>query len=148
MARDTTTGNHFEAIVATCLARSAEKNGFEYRSQKFIGIKPGGGRHKIDWELVDIQDPDIRGLISCKVQNTSGSADEKVAYEVIKLLHAMIDDDRYKKSWLILGGNHWRPEMRDFLEVQMPKYVPLMNELRFKVLYTDDLISSDLKLRN
>jgi hypothetical protein len=49
-------------------------------------------------------DPNSRGLISCKFQGTSGTAEEKMAYEVIKLLHAMKMDTRYKKSWIIMGG--------------------------------------------
>ena len=146
MARDTTTGSSFEDIVRACVNRSCAANGLIANGQKFIGPKPGGGRHKIDWELVDKLDTGIRGLISCKVQNTSGSADEKVAYEVIKLLYAMDHNSQFKKSWLILGGNAWTQEKINFLKIEMPKYVPKMNTGNIIIWRTDDLISGNLSL--
>ena len=103
-SRDTTTGSNYEAIIEMCIKRSCEKNNLEAISQANIGIKPGGGKHRVDWEIFDKSDPNSRGLISCKYQGTSGTAEEKMAYEVIKLLYTMKMDSRYKKSWIIMGG--------------------------------------------
>ena len=86
MARDTTTGGAYEEIVETCLKRASKKNGFDAFPQRNVGLKPNGGSHRIDWELVDQADDNIRGLVSCKYQGTSGTAEEKIAYEVIKYL--------------------------------------------------------------
>ncbi len=146
MARDTTTGSSFEDIVKACVQRSCSTNGLIANRQKFVGLKPGGGRHRIDWELVSQSNASIRGLISCKVQNTSGTADEKVAYEVIKLLYSMDVNPEYKKSWLILGGNAWTQEKINFLNIEMPKYVPKMNKGKIIIWRTDDLISGNLSL--
>ena len=67
-SRDTTTGSNYEAIIEMCIKRSCEKNNLEAISQANIGIKPGGGKHRVDWEIIDKQDPNSRGLISCKYQ--------------------------------------------------------------------------------
>ena len=93
--RDTTTGSDYENIVELCIKRSCERNKLEARSQSVIGKKPGGGKHRVDWEIYKLDNPNIRGLISCKFQSTSGTAEEKIAYEVIKLLHAMKIGSRY-----------------------------------------------------
>jgi hypothetical protein len=144
-SRDTTTGSNYEAIIEMCIKRSCEKNNLEAISQANIGIKPGGGKHRVDWEIVDKQDPNSRGLISCKYQGTSGTAEEKMAYEVIKLLYTMKLDSRYKKSWIIMGGEGWSTGMREFINNHMSDWIPAMQN-RVLILTTDQLINSDLSL--
>lgn len=144
-SRDTTTGSNYEAIIEMCIKRSCEKNNLEAISQANIGIKPGGGKHRVDWEIVDKQDPNSRGLISCKYQGTSGTAEEKMAYEVIKLLYTMKLDSRYKKSWVIMGGEGWSTGMREFINNHMSDWIPAMQN-RVLILTTDQLINSDLSL--
>ena len=147
MARDTTTGDNFERITKLCIERSCQANGIDVNGQKFVGGKPGGGRHKIDYELVLKSNEDIRGLVSCKKQGVGGTAQEKVAYEVIKLLHAMSEDQRYRKAWLILGGNGWSPDIREFLRTEIQKWVPALNEGRLKIIFsTDELMATDFSL--
>ena len=143
--RDTTTGSNYEAIIEMCIKRSCEKNDLGANSQSNVGVKPGGGRHRVDWEIFKNQDPDIRGLISCKYQETSGTAEEKIAYEVIKLLHAMKTDVRFKKSWIIMGGEGWSLGMRQFINNHLTEWIPEMNN-KVVILTTDQLISSNLKL--
>lgn len=143
--RDTTTGSNYEAIIEMCIKRSCEKNNLEAISQANIGIKPGGGKHRVDWEIFDKEDPNSRGLISCKYQGTSGTAEEKMAYEVIKLLHTMKMDSRYKKSWIIMGGEGWSTGMREFIKNHLSEWIPEMGG-RISILTTDQLISSDISL--
>ena len=145
MGRDTTTGSSYEAIIEMCIKRSCEKNNLKAANQVTIGVKPGGGKHLVDWEISDITNPDKRGLISCKYQGTSGTAEEKIAYEVIKLLHAMKIDSRYEKSWIIIGGEGWSPGMREFMNVHLKDWIPEMNP-KITILTTDQLISTDLNL--
>jgi hypothetical protein len=145
MGRDTTTGSSYEAIIEMCIKRSCEKNNLKAANQVTIGIKPGGGKHRVDWEIADITNPDKRGLISCKYQGTSGTAEEKIAYEVIKLLHAMKVDSRYEKSWIIIGGEGWSSGMRAFIKVHLREWIPEMKN-KIEILTTDELISADLKL--
>ena len=143
--RDTTTGSNYEQIIELCLKRSCEKNGMASHSQVTVGEKPGGGKHRVDWEISQLDDSSIRGLISCKFQGTSGTAEEKIAYEVIKLLHTMEHDARYKKSWIIMGGDGWSPGMKKFVNSELNKWVPAMKGKVF-ILTTDELINANLSL--
>lgn len=145
-SRDTTTGSNYESIIEMCIKRSCEKNHLEAISQATIGTKPGGGKHRVDWEIIDKQDPNTRGLISCKYQGTSGTAEEKIVYEVIKLLYTMKTDNRYKKSWIIMGGEGWSIGMREFINHHLSEWIPQMINKVF-VLTTDQLISTDLNVR-
>lgn len=143
--RDTTTGSNYEAIIEMCIKRSCEKNELTAISQATVGEKPGGGKHRVDWEIFRTSDPNSRGLISCKFQGTSGTAEEKIAYEVIKLLHAMKVDSRYKKSWIIMGGEGWSSGMRGFVTSHLPEWIPEMKE-KVAILTTDQLISTNLEI--
>jgi len=147
MVRDTTTGGNFEAIVKACIGRSCQKNELQAYEQRFVGGKPGGGRHKIDYELVSLRDENIRGLVSCKKQGTSGTAQEKVAYEVIKLLHTMEQDQRYRHAWLVLGGNGWSQDIKQFLRNEIQKWIPELQKKRLTIiLSTDELMDADISL--
>ena len=145
-SRDTTTGSNYEAIIESCIKRSCEKNNLKAIGQAFVGVKPGGGKHRVDWEIVDNQDENVRGLVSCKYQGTSGTAEEKMAYEVIKLLHAMNEDPRYKKSWIIMGGEGWSPGMREFIKNHLPEWIPGMKE-SVTILTTDEIINRGISLK-
>jgi hypothetical protein len=147
MSRDTTTGSNFEDIVKLCIERSCKKNRLEAHRQKFVGMKPGGGRHRVDYELISLENENVRGLVSCKTQNHSGSADEKVAYEVIKLLYLMQQDQRYKHAWIVLGGIGWKQEVRNFLSDEIHHWIPELQKGRLTfVLSTDELMATDLCL--
>ena len=144
--RDTTTGSDYEDIVELCIKRSCERNKLEARSQSIIGEKPGGGKHRVDWEIYKLSDPNVRGLISCKFQSTSGTAEEKIAYEVIKLLHAMKIDQRFVKSWIIMGGDGWSSGMRNFAQRHLTEWIPAMSG-KIEIITTDQLINADLVLQ-
>ena len=145
MARDTTTGSDYEAIIATCIERSCRKNGLTSLSQSMVGEKPGGGKHRIDWEIFSTVDPSNRGLISCKFQQTSGTAEEKIAYEVIKLLHTMKIDSRYKHGWIVMGGKGWSAGILNFVKKELPFYLPLMQG-KVTIVSTDEFIQSGVAL--
>jgi hypothetical protein len=143
--RDTTTGSNYESIIEMCIKRSCEKNELTAIPQATVGDKPGGGKHRVDWEIYRISNPDFRGLISCKFQGTSGTAEEKIAYEVIKLLYSMKMDPRYKKSWIIMGGEGWSSGMRGFVNNHLSEWIPAM-ENKVEILTTDQLISANLQI--
>ena len=143
--RDTTTGSDYEDIVELCIKRSCERNKLEAKSQSVIGKKPGGGKHLVDWEIYKLDNPNIRGLISCKFQSTSGTAEEKIAYEVIKLLHAMKIDSRYVKSWIIMGGDGWSDGIREFTKSELSNWIPQMKG-KIAIITTDQLINANLDL--
>ena len=143
--RDTTTGSNYEAIIEMCIKRSCEKNDLTAISQATVGDKPGGGKHRVDWEIFRTSEPNVRGLISCKFQGTSGTAEEKIAYEVIKLLHSMKIDSRYKKRWIIMGGEGWSSGMRGFVNDHLSEWIPEMKD-KVEILTTDQLISANLAI--
>ena len=146
MMRDTTTGSDYESIIQLCIKRACERNGLKATPQVIIGQKPGGGNHRVDWELTKLDNSQLRGLISCKFQGTSGTAEEKIAYEVIKLLHAMDKDSRYIKSWIIMGGDGWSPGMRIFAREELSNWIPEMRQ-RVEIITTDQLINANLTLQ-
>lgn len=144
--RDTTTGSDFEDIVSKAVVRSGKKNNFTGYPQQNVGKKPGGGNHVVDWELVDNDDENIRGLISCKYQGTSGTAEEKIGYEVIKLLHTMSIDPRYKHGWIAMGGDGWSQGMRKFVLEELPKWIPGMAGKITIVDNTDRILTKGFSL--
>ena len=113
--------------------------------QVSVGEKPGGGKHRVDWELSWISDSNVRGLVSCKYQGTSGTAEEKIAYEVIKLLHSMKVDPRYKHSWIVMGGDGWSSGMRTFVHDHLREWIPEMDK-KITIFTTDQLINADIAL--
>jgi len=144
-SRDTSTGSNYEAIIEMCIKRSCEKNSLYAVPQVTVGEKPGGGDHRVDWEIFKISDPSVRGLISCKYQGTSGTTEEKIAYEVIKLLHTMKLDPRYRRAWIIMGGDGWSPSIKNFLNGHIQEWIPDMNN-KVDILTTDQLIQANLKI--
>ncbi len=144
--RDTTTGSNYEQIIEICLSRSCEKNALGKIRQSSVGNKPGGGKHRVDWELYSLANHEIRGLISCKFQKSSGTAEEKIAYEVIKLLHTMEADPRFIKSWIVMGGDGWSSGMKNFVRADLPKWIPQMNN-KVVILSTDEFINSEIILK-
>lgn len=143
--RDTTTGSNYEQIIEMCLARSCDRNSLGKISQSIVGTKPGGGKHRVDWEIFRLENDSIRGLISCKFQKSSGTAEEKIAYEVIKLLHAMHSDPRFTKSWIVMGGDGWSTGMKSFVRIELPQWIPAMKN-KVTILNTDEFINSDISL--
>ncbi len=104
MSRDTRTGGVMEAMIFPAL----RQGGYSWRTQVKIGRRPGGGRHIVD--AVVTKDA-VLILLSSKWQEVSGTAEAKVAWEVICLI-AALKTDEYKRAYLILGGPGWT--LRDF----------------------------------
>jgi hypothetical protein len=105
--RDTGTGLVLEQMVLPTL----ERGGYEYFRQVDIGERLGGGKHLVD---VVAYGPDGRGfLLSLKWQQVSGTAEQKVPFEVMCLARAVIENEpRYSRAYLVLGGPSWK--LRDF----------------------------------
>lgn len=100
MSRNTRTGFVLERMVLPAL----EQGGYSYRVQAKLGQRFGIGRHVVD----AIAEKDGRQiLISVKWQQVSGTAEQKVPFEVICLLEALADGP-FEKAYLVLGGEGWR----------------------------------------
>ena len=101
MARDTRTGGVLEAMVFPAL----KKGGYEASGQQVIGLKPHGRKHKVD-TVATKGGKSI--LISQKWQQAGGTAEEKVAFEVICLADAVKrSNGKFTKAVVVLGGEGW-----------------------------------------
>ncbi len=102
--RNTSTGGVLEAMVLPAL----DKGGYTYKMQVNIGRRPGEGHHFVD---VVASKNGIDTLVSMKWQQVSGTAEQKVPFEVICLLDAVASGN-FDKAFLVLGGEGWK--LRDF----------------------------------
>ena len=104
--RDTRTGGVLENMVQHAL----DLGGYLSTSQSVIGNRPSGRKHKVD----RIAEKDgKRFLISLKWQQVGGTAEEKVAYEVICLMDAVhTSGGKFDKAYVVLGGEGW--SLREF----------------------------------
>ncbi|MEW6662366.1 MAG: PD-(D/E)XK nuclease superfamily protein [Bacillota bacterium] len=76
-------------------------------------------------------------LISLKWQQTSGTAEQKVPFEVICLAHA-VQQGGYNKAYLVLGGAGW--SLRDFYANKgLDSFLRLPAEVR--ILKLEDYIA-------
>src|SRR2546425_618420 len=102
--RNTRTGSVLEAMILPALAQG----GYSYTSQQVIGKRFGGGRHIVD---AIAEKNSQKYLISLKWQQTGGTAEQKVPFEVISLAEVVMTEE-FDKAYLVLGGEGWT--LRDF----------------------------------
>lgn len=102
--RNTRTGGVLEAMVLPALTNG----GYKFRTQVKIGKRLGLGSHMVD---VIAEKDGIAIPISMKWQQVSGTAEQKVPFEVICLLEALTIGN-YVKAYLVLGGEGW--SLRNF----------------------------------
>lgn len=96
MPGNTRTGGVLEQMILPAL----DRGGYQHRAQVAIGDRLGCGRHVVD----AIAEKDgLEVLVSVKWQQVSGTAEQKVPFEVICLLDA-IEHGPYVKAYLVLGG--------------------------------------------
>lgn len=87
------------------------KGGYAFQKHVNVGKRPGGGKHLID--IVASRHGEKSILVSLKWQQTSGTAEQKVPFEVICLVKALKNNDgRYGRAYVVLGGGGWT--LRDF----------------------------------
>ena len=104
--RDTGTGDVLEQMVLPSL----ERGGYACAKRTSVGKRPAGGKHIID-AIATKYNQNV--LISLKWQQVSGTAEQKIPYEIICLLKALRDNDgKYNKAYLVLGGEGW--SLRNF----------------------------------
>ena len=88
-----------EAMILPAL----QQGGYTYETQVNLGKRLGLGRHVVD----AIAEKDGRNiLISLKWQQVSGTAEQKVPFELICLLEAL-QAGLHAKAYLVLGGEGW-----------------------------------------
>ena len=100
--RNTRTGDVLEQMVLPAL----RMGGYEVTRGVKIGTRFGVSDHRID---ALAKDTDNRlHLVSMKWQQTSGTAEQKIPFEVISLVDMLMQDNRFSTAHLVLGGDGWR----------------------------------------
>ncbi len=113
------------------------RGGYDYKKQQIIGIRPGGGRHLVDFIAQKTGEKPI--LISAKWQQVDGTAEQKVPFEVISLIQAIrASGVTYEKAYLILGGGGWK-RRSFFVEGGLDEYI-IGSEL-VRILTLEDFVA-------
>src|SRR6266849_8589846 len=99
MSRNTRTGLVLELMVLPAL----EQGRYTYRVQAKLGQRFGIGSHVVD-AIAEKAGKQI--LVSVKWQQVSGTAEQKVPFEVMCLLEA-VERGPDHKAYLVLGGDGW-----------------------------------------
>lgn len=101
--RDTRTGQVLESMIPPAL----KQGGYTYTRQTIIGRRLGGSRHKIDFLVTAADGKQVP--VSLKWQQTSGTAEQKVPFEIICLADAVHKSGgKYEKAYLVLAGEGWK----------------------------------------
>ena len=110
------------------------QGGYEYQTQVNIGQRPGGRSHIVD--VVAIRNK-VKILISLKWHQISGTAEQKVSFEVICLTHAL-QQGAYNKAYLVLGGTGWT--LRDYyISGGLDAYLKVPSDI--KIISLEDFIA-------
>lgn len=106
--RDTGTGKILEQMIIPSLIGG----GYKVYPQQHVGERFGAKRrHFID--VVAESPSGEKFLVSLKWQQVSGTAEQKVPFEVICLAEAVLNrNGEFSKAYLVLGGEGWT--LRDF----------------------------------
>jgi hypothetical protein len=84
------------------------RGGYAHHEQVHVGTRCGGGVHKVD-AVATRSGQDV--LVSLKWQQTGGTAEQKVPFEVMCLADA-IRAKQGARAYLVLGGDGWT--LRDY----------------------------------
>ncbi len=123
--RDTGTGAVLEKMILPAL----ERGGYSYETQVRIGTRLGGGTHIVD---IIAKKGSAVILISLKWQQVSGTAVQKVPFEVICVEEALRTGS-YERAYIVLGGNGWK--LRNFyVSGGLNQYLKLSGKVKIDTL--------------
>lgn len=120
-------GLRFEERVGEALAAMGL---VAYGRHVHVGDDPMGGRALLDWLVGKPVEPDLRAALSCKFQDSAGSTDEKLAGEIIRLLHMLDTNPHIACAHLVIGGSGWSPDLDRYLNVVLPRLIPRSRHIR------------------
>jgi hypothetical protein len=107
--RDTRTGRVLEEMVLPALGRG----GYKYEEQANVGVRFGSEKRKHKIDLLAGKPGAKQFIVSVKWQQGSGTAEQKVPYEVMCLAEAVEDSKgKFEQAYLVLGGAGW--SLREF----------------------------------
>jgi len=98
-------------VLEKMILPALTESGYRFKRNITVGTRPGGGKHVVD--LITSDDKGRSVLVSVKWQQVSGTAEQKIPYEVICLAQALKSaSEVYFAAYLVLGGSGWT--LRDF----------------------------------
>ena len=110
-----------------------DQGGYTHRVQVNLGQRLGCGRHYVD---AVAEKNGRKFLVSVKWQQVSGTAEQKVPFEVICLAEAL-DGGEFERAYLVLGGEGWT--LRDFYTSgRLRKY--LVNSDKVEVITLESFV--------
>lgn len=106
-----TSGRGYEAAVEHALRRA----GYWPRSQVSVGDPLDTGCQVIDFAVPD--DAGHQLLVSVKGQDSRGTVEEKLVYEVVRLVATLQNPsaERWDGAWVVLCGSGYSPRFKRFL---------------------------------
>ena len=113
-----------------------ERNGYTFKKQFYMEPGLGGGRQRLDTFVTDPHGDAIN--LSVKWQGISGSAEEKVPAEILKMLVLKDAHPEIKRSYIVLAGPGWNKRLKSFYKDQITAFIPRAIEIR--VLETDEFL--------
>jgi hypothetical protein len=126
----TRTGTGQEIMIESLL----KYNNYNYEKQIFIGNQLFNNRYKADFVIDDSI------IVSLKWQQVPGTAEQKVIYEIASLIKIIIESNKYTKAYLVIGGNGFSANAKEYLFNQRYKDI-LKNEDLVKSISTEDFIA-------
>jgi hypothetical protein len=90
-------------VLEAMILPALERGGYTYSKQTAVGTRCGGGIHKVD--AVASRAGEVI-LVSLKWQQTGGTAEQKVPFEVMCLADA-VRARHAARAFLVLGGDGW-----------------------------------------
>ena len=109
------------------------RGGYSHCAQVKVGARPSGRPHFVDL-VAEKNGEEI--LVSMKWQQTSGTAEQKVPFEIICLAEALRAYPQYKRAYVVLGGSGWT--LRDWFIQNLQRHLVATEAV--KVISLEDFI--------
>ena len=101
----TRTGAGQEIMIESLL----KYNKYNYEKHIFIGNQLFNNRYKADFVI------DNSIIVSLKWQQVPGTAEQKAIYEIASLIKIIEESDKYTKAYLVIGGNGFSSNAKEYL---------------------------------
>lgn len=124
MAPKTSSGRTLEKMISSAL----DHNGYTYLEQARVANSIAGREHRIDFVITS----PVEVFVSVKWQGSEGSVEEKVPFEVIRLMHLLSQNEvvvrkgsknkknlheislHPRRAYVVLAGNGWNPKLKEW----------------------------------
>jgi hypothetical protein len=118
--------SEFREELIRSLESAATKRHLAFLENSKYGDLYGGKSLTASWEIYDEFDPTSRAILIAKFQQTSGTTEEKIPFEVIRALEFLLSNKSFKKVWIVLGGFGWNENFINFIEKRLHLWIPEM----------------------